>query len=145
AYQKQKCRVGLRRSETGYAISTRSRSLSTRGGSQLARLAAMSPATSARVFARKLAEPAGRLGLVSALMTLPWLHVPTSDARAIRLGLEPRICVRPPYFALKDLQIEGLDLHATATAESPAFGEVGPMPAAELGRHAAILGLSAAA
>ncbi len=78
-------------------------------------------------------------------MTLPWLHVPTSDARAIRLGLEPRICVRPPYFALKDLQIEGLDLHATATAESPAFGEVGPMPAAELGRHAAIVGLSAAA
>ena len=78
-------------------------------------------------------------------MSLPWLHAPTSEDRAVRLDLEPRICVRPPYYALHDLVLEGLDLHATAIAESPSFGEVGPMPAAELGRHAAIVGLSAAA
>lgn len=53
--------------------------------------------------------------------------------------------MRPPYFALTDVSLEGLDLHATAAAESPAGLEVGPMPAAELGRHAAIVGLSLAA
>ncbi len=94
---------------------------------------------------RKLAAAGTVAGLGSLAMSLPWLQVPTSDARAVQLDLESRICVRPPYFALHDLALEGLDLHATAMAESPAFGEVGPMPAAELGRHAAIVGLSAAA
>ena len=56
-----------------------------------------------------------------------------------------RIGVRPPYFALYDLTVEGLELHATAEAESPAYLELGPMPAAELGRHAAIAGLCHAA
>ncbi len=78
-------------------------------------------------------------------MSSQWLHVLTPEALAFRLELEHRICVRPPYFALRDLQVEGLELHATAVAESPSFGEIGPMPAAELGRHAAIVGLSAAA
>ena len=56
-----------------------------------------------------------------------------------------RICVRPPYFALQDGAREGRFLHATAVAESPPFLERGPMPAAEVGRHAAIAGLLHAA
>jgi hypothetical protein len=56
-------------------------------------------------------------------------------------SLLPRICVRPPYFALRDVAVDGLWLTATVSAESPAHGEVGPMPAAEIGRHAAIAGL----
>jgi hypothetical protein len=56
-----------------------------------------------------------------------------------------RIGVKPPYFALRDLALEGLYLHATARAESPPFREHGPMPAAELGRHAAMTGLCHAA
>ena len=51
----------------------------------------------------------------------------------------------PPYFALHDIDMAGLELHATAFAESPGFLELGPMPAAELGRHAAIVGLATAA
>lgn len=60
-------------------------------------------------------------------------------------ALFPRIEVRPPYFALSGLRLAGLELRATASAESPPYDEQGPMPAAELGRHAAIVGLSAAA
>lgn len=56
-----------------------------------------------------------------------------------------RICVRPPYFALRDGVRVGRFLRATAIAESPPFLEVGPMPAAEVGRHAAIAGLLHAA
>ncbi len=56
-----------------------------------------------------------------------------------------RICVRPPYFALHDGAREGRYLRATAVAESPPFLERGPMPAAEVGRHAAIAGLLHAA
>ena len=52
-----------------------------------------------------------------------------------------RIGVQAPYFALENLTLEGLEFRAVAYAESPAFLEVGPMPAAELGRHAAIAGL----
>jgi hypothetical protein len=53
-----------------------------------------------------------------------------------------RVCVRPPYFALTDLARDGLVLTATARAEAPPFLEVGPITAADLGRHAAIQGLS---
>src|SRR5690606_13790459 len=72
-------------------------------------------------------------------------HTPRASVPAAPPDLRARICVRPPYFALTDLALAGLDLHATALAESPAGLEVGPMPAAELGRHAAIVGLSLAA
>jgi hypothetical protein len=53
-----------------------------------------------------------------------------------------RVCVRPPYFALQDLSLTGRSLEATARAEAPSFGEIGPITAADLGRHAAILGLT---
>ncbi len=79
------------------------------------------------------------------LVSSSWLHTPRPSVPAAPPDLRARICVRPPYFALTDLALAGLDLHATAVAESPAGLEVGPMPAAELGRHAAIVGLSLAA
>ena len=56
-----------------------------------------------------------------------------------------RVCVRPPYLVLRDLTFAGERLSAVALAESPAHTEVGPMPAAEIGRHAAIAGLLNAA
>jgi hypothetical protein len=59
--------------------------------------------------------------------------------------LVQRVCVRPPYLALTDVRVEGTRMRAEARAESPAFGERGPMPAAEVGRHAAIAGLLHAA
>jgi hypothetical protein len=78
-------------------------------------------------------------------MYSPRLQVPQPSGRLAHHELLPRIGVRPPYFALTDIDVAGLELSATAVAESPAFQEVGPMPAAELGRHAAIVGLSTAA
>lgn len=51
-----------------------------------------------------------------------------------------RIGVQPPYYSLFDVAQEGARFHASAVAESPPYLEVGPMPAAELGRHAAITG-----
>lgn len=78
-------------------------------------------------------------------MISPRIHVPGPLGRVATPDLLSRICVRPPYFALEDVSLEGLELHATATAESPPVQETGPMPAAELGRHAAIAGLSLAA
>lgn len=72
------------------------------------------------------------------------IHWPTVGDRGVPEVLG-RICVRPPYFALSDLALEGLHLYATAKAESPPYLELGPMPAAELGRHAAITGLAHAA
>jgi predicted thioesterase len=53
-----------------------------------------------------------------------------------------RICVRPPYFALEHLSLEGERLTAYTRAETPIALEPAPMSAAELGRHAAISGLS---
>lgn len=72
-------------------------------------------------------------------------YVESTTERIIAPDLLGRVGVRPPYFALTDMELAGLEVHATARAESPAYLEIGPMPAAELGRHAAIVGLSAAA
>lgn len=74
-----------------------------------------------------------------------WPYVEERPGSVSAPALLPRICVSPPYFALTDISLAGVELHAATVAESPAFAEVGPMPAAELGRHAAIVGLSAAA
>ncbi len=75
-----------------------------------------------------------------------WQQVQERRGAAVSTdALFPRIEVRPPYFALSDLSLAGLELRATTSAESPAYDEQGPMPAAELGRHAAIVGLAAAA
>jgi hypothetical protein len=66
---------------------------------------------------------------------------PGIPARSLVQELFERIDVKPPYFALSNLQLVGEHLLAVATAEAPAYGEQGPMTAAELGRHAAISGL----
>lgn len=73
----------------------------------------------------------------------PWT-APSLGADAA-LDVTRRVCVRPPYLALRDLTIAGERLRAVAVAEAPAHTEVGPMPAAEVGRHAAIAGLLNAA
>lgn len=78
-------------------------------------------------------------------MIRTWPYLSEAAGLLTAPQLLPRIGVRPPYFALSDVSLEGLQLHATAVAESPSFLEAGPMPAAELGRHAAIVGLSLAA
>lgn len=76
----------------------------------------------------------------------PTRHIATEARnRPAAPELLARIGVRPPYFALHDVALEGLAFRASARAESPAFMERGPMPAAELGRHAAIVGLCHAA
>lgn len=72
-------------------------------------------------------------------------HLESPADSLIRPSLLERVGVRPPYFALTDIDIAGRVVRATTAAESPAFLEIGPMPAAELGRHAAIVGLAAVA
>ncbi len=56
----------------------------------------------------------------------------------------PRICVRPPYYALQDVSFDG-GLQASVRALQKATREQGPMRAAEISRHAAIAGLACAA
>src|SRR5690554_4988308 len=72
-------------------------------------------------------------------------YVESSTASVVAPNLLQRVGVRPPYFALTNVEVAGLEVQATAVAESPGFLELGPMPAAELGRHAAIVGLATAA
>lgn len=75
----------------------------------------------------------------------------TTGSFATELGtsldrdLAGRICVRPPYFALRDLAWVRGEFSASANAEFPTSSEVGPMHAAERGRHGAIAGLCALA
>ncbi len=69
---------------------------------------------------------------------------PTTERLGVSAVL-PRICVRPPYFSLGDVQQQGTVFTATARAEAPAFRERGPMTGAEMGRHAAIAGSCAVA
>lgn len=68
----------------------------------------------------------------------------SDESIEVRKLLE-RICVRPPYFALRDISWSGTSLVATARAETPRGDEQGPMSAAEVGRHAAIAGLCSVA
>lgn len=58
--------------------------------------------------------------------------------------LSRRICVGPPYFALTQVQFHGA-LRAVVRAETDPLLEIGPMTAAEIGRHGAIAGLSSVA
>jgi len=64
----------------------------------------------------------------------------SSSALAVELG--SRICVSPPYFALRAIEHARRSLNAVAYAETAPYGEYGPMSAAEIGRHGAIAGLS---
>jgi hypothetical protein len=66
--------------------------------------------------------------------------VKTRNPGSVNARLLERICVRPPYFALKNTSI-GPAFSARASAETALLAERGPMSAAEIGRHAAIAGL----
>lgn len=73
-------------------------------------------------------------------------HFARPDLETVKSArLLDRICVRSPYFALRQLQHEGSTLWATAAYQGPKGREDGPMPGAEISRHAAIAGLSVAA
>ncbi|MFB9994471.1 hypothetical protein ACFFLM_21170 [Deinococcus oregonensis] len=61
------------------------------------------------------------------------------------VNLLQRICVRPPYFALENLRLQGGAFSATAVAQRQISNETGPMQACEISRHAAICGLCAVA
>lgn len=69
----------------------------------------------------------------------------STSSPILRAHVLNRICVRPPYFALRGLYSVGDTLHATAPTELVLGLEQAPVGAAEMGRHAAILGLCAAA
>lgn len=61
--------------------------------------------------------------------------------------IEPRICVRAPYFALEHLHADAASgiLSAQVLPQTPSLFELGPIVSAEAGRHLAILGLCALA
>lgn len=60
--------------------------------------------------------------------------------------LYPRICVRDPYFALKDVTVMGQgELVARVPVQQDPDAEAGPISIAESGRHLAILGSCATA
>ncbi len=62
------------------------------------------------------------------------------------VSVDDRICVTRPYFALENLERDCTDqLVAGVNVETPCLNEVGPITAAEAGRHLAILGSCAAA
>jgi hypothetical protein len=71
--------------------------------------------------------------------------IATDLGASIDRDLAGRICVRPPYFSLRDISWSGGEFSALASAEFPTSLEVGPMQAAERGRHGAIAGLCALA
>ena len=56
-----------------------------------------------------------------------------------------RIEVKPPYYALQDLQLCEGGVHALVTPEQPLHAETGPISGAEVGRHLAIIGSCALA
>jgi len=60
--------------------------------------------------------------------------------------LYPRICVRDPYFALKDVTVMGKgEVTARIPVQQDPDAEAGPISIAESGRHLAILGSCASA
>jgi 3-hydroxymyristoyl/3-hydroxydecanoyl-(acyl carrier protein) dehydratase len=69
---------------------------------------------------------------------------PASWSMAAR-DLYPLICVRDPYFAFQTFAVQSQKVMTTVAPEHPLGDEVGPIAAAEAGRHLAILGSCAAA
>lgn len=72
------------------------------------------------------------------------LHHPASAPLSADTLFE-RICVRPPYFALRALTYTAGRFAAVGPVELSLGGERSPLSAAEVGRHAAIAGLCCAA
>lgn len=71
--------------------------------------------------------------------------IPVKPARVEEEALLSRICVRPPYFALREMAFDGETFAAQVRAEVPQGAELGPIQGADLSRHAAIAGLCRAA
>lgn len=69
---------------------------------------------------------------------------PASFSMAAR-DIYPLICVRDPYFAFQSFHVDSQAVMSTVAPEHPLGDELGPMAAAEAGRHLAILGSCAAA
>jgi hypothetical protein len=69
---------------------------------------------------------------------------PASFSMAAR-DIYPLICVRDPYFAFQTFDVESETVKSSLVAEHPLADEVGPIAAAEAGRHLAILGSCATA
>jgi 3-hydroxymyristoyl/3-hydroxydecanoyl-(acyl carrier protein) dehydratase len=69
---------------------------------------------------------------------------PASFSMAAR-DIYPLICVRDPYFAFQRFDVDSETVTSVLSAEHPLVNEVGPIAAAEAGRHLAILGSCAAA
>lgn len=63
----------------------------------------------------------------------------------VRERLLPRICVRPPYYALQNERIDDGRFVAEAAAELRQGPHVGPMRPGDISRHGAIAGLCALA
>jgi 3-hydroxymyristoyl/3-hydroxydecanoyl-(acyl carrier protein) dehydratase len=69
---------------------------------------------------------------------------PASFSMAAR-DIYPLICVRDPYFAFQRFDVDSEQVTSALVAEHPLADEVGPIAAAEAGRHLAIIGSCAAA
>lgn len=69
---------------------------------------------------------------------------PASWSMAAR-DLYPLICVRDPYFAFQTFDVQSQTVMTSVAPEHPLVDEIGPIAAAEAGRHLAILGSCAAA
>ena len=82
--------------------------------------------------------------MTTDVLTSPHLLLPTANPVA-REALLERICVRPPYFALRHTGLEPGVFVATAEAELPQGRALGPMRPGDLSRHGAIAGLCAVA
>lgn len=61
------------------------------------------------------------------------------------MSILDKLCVSPPYFALRALALHDAGASATLVRELPMGREAGPMRAAETGRHLAVLGACALA
>lgn len=79
------------------------------------------------------------------MLLLPHTSPPTPQVPLPEAEMFGRICVRPPYYALRDLRFDGETLEARVSTGLPRGAEVGPIQGAELSRHAAIAGLCRAA
>ena len=71
---------------------------------------------------------------------------PKSESANEGVDILPRICVRKPYFALRNLRLNSSgSASCDIPVEQPVGSEVSPISLSESGRHMAILGLCAAA
>ena len=99
-----------------------------------------------------LHSPASISALATSALTTLWgdrapiaLEESRLQQELSRTELFERICVRDPYFALREVRVMGPgEVTAQVPVEQEPHGEASPLMAAEVGRHMAILGSCAA-